>query len=143
MSMPIPKEFLESNAAELVALAVETLRLYTEPGARQAVTTFIRASCAQVCAVRVCTVRVWGRLEGDHRAGCHCLHPRLMRTGKPWCVIGWRWSLGREGGRCFGGGQSTGHSACRWVMRHISRCPERRCINEESSYFPLPLEGHL
>ena len=52
MSMPIPIEFLESNAAELVALAVETLRLYTEPGARQAVTAFIRASCAQV--VRVC-----------------------------------------------------------------------------------------
>lgn len=41
-------EFLESNAAELVALAVETLRLYTEPGARQAVAAFVRASCAQV-----------------------------------------------------------------------------------------------
>ena len=74
MSMPIPIEFLESNAAELVALAVETLRLYTEPGARQAVTAFIRASCAQV--VRVCerlesfVIRVWGSVFGGIMGLC-------------------------------------------------------------------------
>lgn len=33
----LPSEFLEANAAELVALAVETLRLYNEPRADQVV----------------------------------------------------------------------------------------------------------